>query len=414
MFFVYRAIINLIIIISPLIILVRLIKNKEDKNRFKEKFCFFSKKRGNGKLIWFHGSSVGEILSIIPLIEKLEKKKSINKILVTSSTLSSSKILSKFRLKKTIHQFFPIDSNPFTKKFLNYWKPSTAIFIESEIWPNMLINIKKKSIPLILLNARITKKSYVKWKMIPSMSKILFNTFNICLSQNYETKRYLKLLGAKKIKLIGNLKFSESKTEKKNYVNNNLKKIFKSKKIWCAASTHNTEEKICATVHQKLKNKYKNLLTIIIPRHTQRTNDIIKEIETMGLKVQTHSSNFNINKKTEIYLVDTYGETKSFFRICKTVFLGGSIINHGGQNPLEPVRLGCKVLHGPYIQNFTETYKLLNKNNLSFNFNTTNQLIRLINNSFKQKQRFTNKIIKLKKIGSSILNHTLGEINYYL
>ena len=226
MFFIYRIIINLIILISPLIILIRLIKNKEDKNRFKEKFCFFSKKRGNGKLIWFHGSSVGEILSIIPLIEKLEKKKSISKILVTSSTLSSSKVLSKFKLKKTIHQFFPIDSNSLTKKFLNYWNPSAAIFVESEIWPNMLMNIKKKSIPLILLNARITNKSYSKWKMIPSTSNILFKSFDICFSQNKETTKYLKSLGSKKIKFIGNLKFSESKTQKNNNFDNNLKKIF--------------------------------------------------------------------------------------------------------------------------------------------------------------------------------------------
>ena len=228
MFFIYRILINLIILISPLIILVRLIKNKEDKFRFKEKFCFFTKKRGKGKLIWFHGSSVGEILSVIPLIEKLEKKKSIDKILVTSSTLSSSKVLSKFKLKKTIHQFFPIDSNLLTKKFLNYWKPSIAIFIESEIWPNMIVNIKKKSIPLILLNARITKKSYNRWKIIPSTSKMLFNNFDICFSQNQETRKYLKYLGAKKIKFFGNLKFSESKSQKNNNFDNKLKKIFKS------------------------------------------------------------------------------------------------------------------------------------------------------------------------------------------
>jgi len=145
MFFIYNIIINLIILISPVIVLVRIIKNKEDKYRFKEKFCFFSKKRGSGKILWFHGSSVGEILSIIPLIEKLEKDKSINKILLTSSTLSSSKVLTKYKLKKTIHQFFPIDSNFLTKKFLKYWKPSIAIFIEAEIWPNMLKNITMQS-----------------------------------------------------------------------------------------------------------------------------------------------------------------------------------------------------------------------------------------------------------------------------
>ena len=414
MFFIYRTIINLIILISPLIILVRLIKKKEDKIRFKEKFCFFSKKRGNGKLLWFHGSSVGEILSIIPLIEKLEKKSSVNKILITSSTLSSSKVLSKFKLKKTVHQFFPIDSNYLTKKFLDYWKPSIAIFIESEIWPNMLLNAKKQSVPLVLLNARITKKSYNKWKIIPSMSKILFKNFDICLSQNNETKKYLESLGAKKIKLLGNLKFSESKNDKNYVFDNKLKKIFKSKKIWCAASTHNTEEKICAIAHKKLKKKYSNILTVIIPRHIQRTNDIINEIKNMDLKVQARSSNNKINKDTEIYIVDTYGETKSFFKICKTVFLGGSIINHGGQNPLEPARFGCKVIHGPNVQNFSEVYKLLDQNNLSSRFKDVNQLVKLVNQSFKQNSNFTNKVIKLKKIGLNILNHTLTEINYYL
>ena len=146
MFVIYNILINLILLISPIIILARLIKKKEDKFRFKEKFCFFSKKRLSGKILWFHGSSVGEILSVIPLIERLEKNKNIKKILITSNTLSSSKVLSKFKLKKTIHQFFPIDSNFLTKKFLNYWNPSMAIFIESEIWPNMLMNTKKRSI----------------------------------------------------------------------------------------------------------------------------------------------------------------------------------------------------------------------------------------------------------------------------
>jgi 3-deoxy-D-manno-octulosonic-acid transferase len=414
MFVIYNILINLILLISPIIILARLIKKKEDKFRFKEKFFFFSKKRLSGKILWFHGSSVGEILSVIPLIERLEKNKNIKKILITSNTLSSSKVLSKFKLKKTIHQFFPIDSNFLTKKFLNYWNPSMAIFIESEIWPNMLMNTKKRSIPLILLNARITKKSYDKWKKIPKMSKILFKNFDICFSQNYETKKYLRSLGAKKIKFIGNLKFSESKTEKNYNFNSNLKKIFKSKKIWCAASTHNTEERICAIVHKKLKNKYKNLLTIIIPRHTQRADEITNEIRDMGLKVQAHSSNNKTNNNTEIYLVDTFGETKSFFKICKTVFLGGSIINHGGQNPLEPVRFGCRILHGPNIQNFAEVYNLLEKNNLSHKFYNSNQLAKLVDKSFGKNMNTSNKIRKIKKTGSNILNNTLIEINHYL
>ena len=410
----YRLLINLILLISPLIIIFRLIKKKEDPYRFKEKFCFFNIKKGNGKLIWFHGSSVGEILSIIPLVEKLEKYKSINKILITSSTLSSSKVLDKFKLKKTVHQFFPIDTNFFTKKFLNYWKPTMAIFVESEIWPNMLINIKKKSIPLILLNARLTKKSYKKWKMISFFSKSLFGSFDKIFPQNNETKKYLSFFGVKKMKLLGNLKFSESKTQTDNTLSKNIKKIFKSRKIWCAASTHNGEEKICAEAHRELKKKYKKLITIIIPRHVHRVDDIYKEIIDMGLKVQVHSKKNKINKDTDIYLVDTYGETKSFFKICNTVFLGGSIVNHGGQNPLEPARFGCKILHGPNIQNFTEIYKLLNEENLSFKFYNSGQLIKSINKTLNGSANSLEKVNKLKKRGFNILNRTLTEINSFL
>ena len=163
MFFFYRILINLIFILSPIIIIIRLLQKKEDPSRFREKLGFFSKKKTKGNLIWFHGASVGEILSVVPLIEKLEKNNKIKQILVTSNTLSSSKILSKLKLKKTIHQFFPIDTNYNAHKFLEYWDPSIAIFIDSEIWPNMLANIKKKSISLMLINARITEKLILKY-----------------------------------------------------------------------------------------------------------------------------------------------------------------------------------------------------------------------------------------------------------
>ncbi len=410
MFFIYNILINILILISPIIILIRVINNKEDKIRFKEKFCFFSKKRTKGNLIWFHGASVGEIISIIPLIEKLEEEKNIDKILITSTTLSSSKVLSKYKFKKTVHQFFPIDSNFLVKKFLNYWSPSISIFIDSEIWPNMITNIKKRSIPLVLLNARITKKSYNRWMKINLFSKNLFGSFDICFSQNSETSSYLKNLGAKKIKFIGNLKFAESKYKENSVFNNNYKKIFKSRKIWCAASTHNSEEKICASKHIKLKKKYKNLLTIIIPRHIQRTNNIISEIENLKLNVQCKSKSKKIKKNTDIFIVDAYGESENFYKICNVVFLGGSIVKHGGQNPLEAARLGCHIIHGPNIENFTEVYKLLEKKNISFKFNNIQQFGHLIEKSFKRKNKINNNTNKLRKIGSNILYKTLNEI----
>ena len=192
MLFVYRILINLILILSPIIVLYRLLKKKEDLFRFKEKFCFFTEKRKKGKLIWFHGASVGELQSIIPLVEKLSKSKNISQILVTSNTLSSSKIIKKLKIKKVIHQFFPIDTNSLSQKFLNYWKPSSAFFIDSEIWPHMLFNLKDKKIETILLNGRITKKTFKKWKMVSKFSNILFSKLDLCLSSSQESKNYLK------------------------------------------------------------------------------------------------------------------------------------------------------------------------------------------------------------------------------
>ena len=415
MFFIYRVLTNLILVFSPIIILIRLLKKKENLLRFQEKFGFYSKQKLKGKLVWFHGASVGEILSIIPLIEKLEDNKEIKQILITSNTLSSSKILLNLKLKKTIHQFFPIDTNHHAQKFLNYWKPTVAIFVDSEIWPNMITNIKKKSISLILINARITKKSFKRWKILSVSAKKIFQKFDMCLSSSVKSSQYLKHLGAKKIKFIGNLKFTESEKSKNN-LNIEVKNFFLSKKIWCASSTHNKEELICLNAHNKLKIEYKNLLTILIPRHTDRTKDIIKQIKKFNLKFHLHNSKDKINKDTEIYLVNTFGQTKSFFKICKTVFLGGSIIKHGGQNPLEAVRFGCKILHGPNIWNFDEIYTLLKKSKLSKEIKTSNQLTYEINKTFNNKDKNKNRDsgFKIKKIGNKILTSTLNEINVYI
>ena len=413
MLFIYRIIINIIILISPIIILLRLLKKKEDPKRFKEKFCSFSKRRVKGKLIWFHGASVGEILSVIPLIEKLEKKKEIKQILITSNTLSSSKILSNLKLKKVVHQFFPIDTNYHTQKFLKYWKPSIAIFIDSEVWPNMIYNIKKKKISLALINARITNKSFRKWKKFSTFAKNIFQQFDICLSSSLKSSEYLKLLGVKKIRYIGNLKFTQTEKDVSE-LNKNLKKFFLTKKIWCASSTHQNEEKICLEVHKKLKLKYKDLITIIIPRHIHRTKKILNEIKRLGLKVHLHESKNKINNKTDVYLVNSFGQTQSFFKICKTIFLGGSIIKHGGQNPLEPVRYGCKILHGPNVWNFDEIYSLLKKYKITSKINNSKQLFLKVNEMLNEKNKPKNLEHKFKNLGIKILNSTLKEMNLYI
>ena len=406
MFFLYQIIFTLIIFISPILIYFRILKNKEHKTRYKEKFSITSKKRIKGNLIWFHGASVGEIQSIIPLIENYEKDQTINQILITSSTLSSSKILEKFKFKKTIHQFYPLDHIYITSKFLRYWKPNIAIFIESEIWPCMFKELEKRKIPIVLLNARITKKTFDKWMKLKNFTNEIFNKITIAYPQNLETKYFLKKLKTNKVKTIGNLKFIENDNEKFNTISNKLKSQFKTKKIWVASSTHSNEEIFCAKTHIELKKKIKNLVTIIIPRHIHRANKIISELESLNLKVTKHSSKNKNIENTDVYLVDTFGETKKFHKISCSVFLGGSIIKRGGQNPLEAARYGARILHGPNIDNFKDVYKALSSLKASKKITTPNELASLI--IFKRNKNLGNKI---KKIGGKILKETINELD---
>ena len=249
---------------------------------------------------------------------------------------------------------------------MNYWKPNILYLIESEIWPNMIYELKRKKIPLILLNARITKKSFERWFKIKSFSEGIFKSFNLCISQNNESTNYLRRLGAKKIIKLGNLKYSELENLKLNKLKLKTHNFLKSRKIlFSCISTHNGEEDFCAKLHLKLKDIYPNILTIVIPRHINRKDQIIDLFNNLNIKSYCHSSKENIKKNTEIYIVDTFGETKTFLNYSKTAFIGGSLVKHGGQNPLEAARMGCRIIHGPYVDNFKEIYSFLRKKNIS-------------------------------------------------
>ena len=390
----------IIIILSPVIVFYRILKKKENPKRFLEKFGFFKKKRVNGKLIWFHCSSVGELLSIVPLIEKFEKDKNIKSILISTSTLSSSKIFKKFKFKKTIHQFYPIDNPLIVNKFLCYWKPTAAFFVESEIWPEMLRGLKRKKIKTFLLNARISKNSFHKWKYFKDFGISVFGIFDYIFPQNKETFNYLRHFKVKKMKILGNLKFSEPKR-----INNKSIKInFLNRKILCAASTHNNEEELISKIHLDLKSKINKLLTVIIPRHIERSREIIETLNSKNLRYVCHSECKKIKKNTDVYLVDTYGESKSFYSLSKVVFLGGSFVPRGGQNPLEPIRYGCYITHGKHTFNFTEIYNLLKRKKLSFEAKNFSQLKKIILKLFMRKFENKRELNKFKKVGSKILN----------
>ena len=404
---IYSFLVYIIIVLSPLIVIYRIFKKKENPKRFLEKFSLNKEKRKQGKLIWFHCSSVGEFLSVVPLIQEFEKIKNIKQILITTSTLSSSKIFEKFRFKKTLHQFYPLDNVHIVNNFLNYWKPSSVIFVESEIWPTMISQLKKKKIKIVLINARMSEKSFRRWFSFRYFGRNILEKFDYIFPQNKETLSYFKKLGINKTKFLGNLKFISTHNEKFIKVK---KKYFKNRTILCCASTHHNEEEVFANLHIRFKKKIPNLITIIIPRHIERTKEIIQMLHKKKLRFIKHSTNKKNFKNCDIYIVDSYGESKSFYKISNVVFLGGSLVPKGGQNPLEALRFGCNILHGNYTFNFKDVYKMLGKERLSLKVDNIKDLEKKASSLLKSKKNNLDKIKKLKKIGDLILKRNFNEL----
>ena len=420
MYYWYRFFTYLFQPFASIYLYFRKIRKKEDSNRYKEKLAKINIERGEGFLIWFHVASVGEAMSILPLIDGCIKEKKINRILITSITLSSGKILEKrFNNNPKInHQFLPLDITSLINKFLNHWKPNLSIFIDSEIWPNLILKISEKKIPLLLVNARITKKSFNRWKLVMGFAKKIFGKFDLCIASNNESENFLKILGSKNIKNYGNLKFSNIKNDIKKLDLNFLNKI-KNRKVWCAASTHPSEEIICAEAHLKIKKNYNNILTIIIPRHIDRVKTIKEELSKFNINVLLVTELNNFDDKTDILLVNSYGEALKFYDISKYVFLGKSLvqslIKDSGQNPIEPARLGCKILHGPYVSNFTETYNYLKKLGITKEVNDSNKLsLSLIEELQKDKPKNHEIALKIENYGQNILNNVIVELKKYI
>lgn len=410
MYIIYNFFTKLIILFSPIIFFFRILLKKEDPKRFLEKFSIYGNNKEISTSLWMHAASVGELMSIIPVVRKLEQQKKVKRILLTTTTVSSANIFQKLKLKKTFHKYFPLDENILTKKFISYWRPKTAIFVDSEIWPNMLNNLNINKIPIILINARITKKSFERWNILKIFASKVFGKISLALPANQETTNYLKKLGVKNIQNAGNLKFYG----KQNIQNKiSIKKKFNNFKVWCASSTHRGEEELIFILHKKLKKKQKKLVTIIIPRHINRTDEIINKIKINNLNYVTHASKKKIEKDTDIYLVDAYGVNSSFFKLSNISFVGGSLIKHGGQNPLEPARQGNYVISGTNISNFKEIYSFLSKNNMSTVTSDLSKIEKIINSRFNKKISKNSKN-KINKVGVNILNKNLLQIRKYL
>ena len=387
----------------------RIIKKKESPIRYKEKLGITEKNRNDGYLIWFHCSSIGELKSIFPIIDYYLKK---NQILVTTSTLGSNEVFQKkyFNIRNITHQFAPIDSPQIVKKFFDKWKPNIILFTESELWPNQIFYAKKKNIPMILLNARISPKSFIKWKLFKTTMSEILGCFKLILCQSNESKNYFNYFSNNNIEMFGNLKFiieesSNIKNEEDINVQNRI--------IFIALSTHNTEEELCIKTHISLKAKYPNLLTLIIPRHINRINEIEKIVQKSKLEFLVQDSLSNIKNSTDILIINSYGVTQKFLKFSKFIFMGGSLINHGGQNPIEVAYNNSIIFHGPYIYNFTEIYNFFNKEKIAFEIRSEADLTNQLREKIDRNENINIKE-KLVKMGREIFAATIAKLDQYI
>ena len=422
MIIVYKIITTILYPFLFLFLFLRKLKKKEDPKRFKEKILvshFNIKNKGKSKLIWFHAASIGEYKSIIPIIRQLNIKNNNLKFLITTTTLSSGNLVSKEieNFNNVEHRYFPFDVPFLIKKFLHLWKPDNIFLVDSEIWPNLIISAKKLKIPIALINARLSKKSFNRWIKFPKTAKTIFNSFNLCLSSNLETKDFLEKLSAKNIFFHGNIKLI-NKINPDNIENINKNFLIKNR-FWIAASTHENEENFCLDVHAKLKKRYNDIITIIAPRHINRSNKIKALSEKLNYNTQLLNKGEMISDNKEIVIINSFGILQDYFKYSKSVFIGKSINkklkNDSGQNPIDAAKLGCKVYHGPYVNNFKEIYDLLEKNNISKKIDTREDLINnlIIDLEFPTKKH-NYPVQKIEMLGQKTLSDTMGNINNFL
>jgi 3-deoxy-D-manno-octulosonic-acid transferase len=332
-------------------------QGKEHPARIAERWGDAAVERPDGPLIWLHGASVGELASAFALIEKLRQRGV--RILVTSGTVTSA-VLAKERLPgDVIHQFIPLDVPRYVERFVAHWSPDLALFIESDLWPNLVQACSGSKIPMIILNGRLSERSFTRWKVLPSAAEALLRPFDLCLAQSrLDAERYAAL-GARRVEISGNLKLDVPAPPLSEEKLNELRQAIGTRPVIAAASTHAGEENAMIDAHRRLRQAFPGLLTVIVPRHVQRGRGISDLAERFGLAAALRSQRQLPDARTEIYVADTMGELGLVYRLAPIVFMGGSLVEHGGQNPIEAVKLGAAVLHGPHVWNFAEIYAAL-------------------------------------------------------
>jgi 3-deoxy-D-manno-octulosonic-acid transferase len=336
----------------------RLKRGKEHAVRLPERRGESEVPRPTGGLVWVHGASVGELLAALPLVEHINKCGL--PLLVTSGTVTSAAIARQRLPAGVIHQFIPLDTPDFVSRFLDHWQPQLALFVESDLWPNLITACGQRKIPLVLINGRLSERSYARWKkLMPSLIGALLANFDLCLVRSSEDAKRYGELGARRVTTVGNLKLDVPPLPVDETKRGHLAQALAGRPVLAAASTHPGEDEQVLQAHRVLRATYPELLTLIVPRHPERGTAIAELISTAGLTVCQRSTGKLPDATTNIYVCDTLGELGMIYSLAPIVFMGGSFIPHGGQNPIEPIKLGSAVLHGPFVSNFAETYAAL-------------------------------------------------------
>nr|WP_046866448.1 3-deoxy-D-manno-octulosonic acid transferase [Microvirga massiliensis] len=332
-------------------------RGREERARLGERQGRPGRARPAGHLVWVHGASIGETMSLLPIIERLAQRGIA--VLVTSGTRTSASLLARRLPPGAFHQFVPVDVPRYLRRFLDHWRPDLILLAESEIWPNTVIEAHRRAIPLILLNGRMSDRSFRRWEHFPAAIRALLERFSLCLAQSHDDAERFARLGAPQVTVAGNLKFDAPPPPADPRVVAQLSGLMAGRPVWLAASTHSGEEEMLLAVHRTIAERHPDLLTLVVPRHPQRGPELADLASRLGLRTALRSDGANPDSSTEVYVADTIGELGLFYRLTTLVFVGGSLVPHGGQNPIEPVKLGAAVLHGPHVHNFRDIYAAL-------------------------------------------------------
>lgn len=342
--------------VAELLLRQRLKDGKEDPARMQERTGLAGRARPSGPLLWIHGASVGESLSVLPLVERFKKDHPALNILVTTGTVTSARLMTERLPASAIHQFIPVDHPRFVRGFLDHWKPDAAIFVESEFWPNLLIETRRRARFMALVNGRVSPKSYADWKGKPQSIRYLLSHFDLLIAQDRQNAERLRALSGRAVPSFGNLKNAAPPLPGDVMEETRILADLGGRPFWLAASTHPGEEEAIFAAHKTLKAEHPGIVTLLAPRHPERGEEIAALAVASGVNPRRRSKGEKIDAATDIYLADTLGELGLFYRLSNATFVGGSLVEKGGHNPLEPARLGCAILHGPHIFNFVETY----------------------------------------------------------